>query len=146
MKYLLTLLLISAQSIGMNYKSHTPMTEAEKPPIFFLEKIRMELINQEVDYPKIALAQILLETGDLESDLCWTAYNLFGMKLPRVRPTTAIGKYKGHAVYCSWKSSIADYRLWQKYHQKYYNSYQSYISFIGNRYATDPNYLKKLRI
>ena len=40
-----------------------------------------ELIKQEVKYPKIVLAQSLLETGDYSCNICsMDANNLFGLR------------------------------------------------------------------
>ena len=41
------------------------------------------------------------------------AYNLFGMRLPKARKTTAIGKKRHYAVYKDWISSVEDYKHWQ---------------------------------
>ena len=59
-----------------------------------------------LDYYKIensdvVKAQIWLETGNLSSKFCKENNNLFGMKLPKRRQTTAIGKLDGMAYYPS---------------------------------------------
>lgn len=72
------------------------------------------ILQHEIRNPKRALAQVIQETGWLKSDICLTAKNLFGMKLPRTRETTANGSYKGHARYESYNESVKDYKLWQQ--------------------------------
>ena len=100
-----------------------------------------------LDYYKIensdvVKAQIWLETGNLSSKFCKENNNLFGMKLPKRRQTTAIGKLDGMAYYPSWVHSIADYALWQRYFYKKGN----YYDFLYNHgYAEDPYYIVKLK-
>jgi hypothetical protein len=63
----------------------------------------------------VVKAQIILETGNLTSDILMNGNNLFGMKLPKHRQTRAIREYKNHAGYSSYVHSIEDYKLWQVY-------------------------------
>lgn len=42
-------------------------------------------------------------------------HNLFGMKFPKVRLTSAIGESRGHAKYSSQVSSICDFFYWLQF-------------------------------
>jgi flagellum-specific peptidoglycan hydrolase FlgJ len=107
-----------------------------------LQDIKQMLIDYDIQYPDIVLAQIRLETGNLSSYLCKENKNLFGMKQPRKRETTSIGEHKGFAVYDSYASCIKDYALWQN--SRYQGGdYYSFIQDIG--YAEDPEYITKLQ-
>lgn len=64
-------------------------------------------------FPHIVFKQAIMESG-LVSDIALVNHNIFGMRLPRVRATTAIGSRNGYAVYSSWQSSVDDYALFQK--------------------------------
>ena len=55
------------------------------------------------------------ETGDFKSPVLVENNNLFGMKLPKKRPTTATGENRGHATYNSLTDSIVDFYLWHRY-------------------------------
>lgn len=105
------------------------------------------LVKYEVKYPDIAFAQALLETGNLTSKLCKTQNNLFGMKVPYRRETTAIGKNKnGYAKYSSWHDSVEDYLLFQKFvMRKKDMTKEEYMSYIGKHYASDKKYLIKIK-
>ena len=61
------------------------------------EEIYKELIRQEVKCPDIVMAQILYETGHLESNRFQVQHNLFGMKEAKTRSNLAKGTNRGHA-------------------------------------------------
>lgn len=64
------------------------------------------------DTAKILIAQAAFETGNFASRIFKENNNLFGMKLPRVRQTTATGEKYGHAKFSSLEDSIQDMRLY----------------------------------
>ena len=55
------------------------------------------------------------ETGNYTSAVFEENNNLFGMRLPRKRPTTATGSNLGHAVFNSRLDSIYDLVMWLDY-------------------------------
>ena len=95
-----------------------------------------------IQHKEVVLQQIALETGNLTSDICFENNNLFGMKEPRIRETTAIGTNRGHAMYPTYIDSIKDYFLYQ---QNMYDGgdYYAFLKRIG--YATAPNYTLYLK-
>jgi len=116
--------------------SHPVSFEAVKRA-FELEGI----INQ--DY---ILAQIRLETGNLTSELCLTNNNLCGMKLAKVRKTTATGQNEhGYAIYDNWYDCVVDIGLWQQYYLSKGRDLSNYPAFLASvGYASDPFYLAKV--
>ena len=94
-------------------------------------KIALELegiINQ--DY---VIAQIKHETGHLTSDLCIKSHNLCGMKFPKIRETTAIGKDKNnYAIYNSWYDCVVDIGLWQQYYISKGRDLSNYPAFLAS--------------
>lgn len=110
---------------------------------YSLQDIEKLLINNNIQYHKIVLAQIRLETGNLSSFLCRENKNLFGMKYPKQRETTALGEYLGHAKYETYTDCIIDYAIWQK--NNYIDGcYYSFLDSIG--YAEDSDYISKLKV
>ena len=95
---------------------------------------------------EIVVSQAILETGTFTSNIFNKNNNLFGMKHPRVRPTTSQGSNMGHAVYEHWTCSVKDYKHWYDYmtRNREYDNYMAFLTNIG--YAEDYNYLFKLRI
>lgn len=96
-----------------------------------IEQVERELHRQGIPQAKIVLAQARLETGNFTSQKCKRDHNLFGIK--------HAGKY---AKYKTWKESIVDYK---KRISSRYNGgcYYEFLHRIG--YASDPNYIRKLK-
>jgi len=92
-------------------------------------------------------AQAAHETGNFTSKIFEENNNLFGMKLPAIRKTLAIGENKGHAVYKSIQDCIKDFKLYFDSF-KYISSYSSIELYVKalkrNRYfeADEEQYKK----
>jgi len=96
-----------------------------------------------VQHKEIVMQQIYLETGNLKSIICTENNNLFGMRMPRVRKTTAIGTSRGHAQYTDFVLSILDYAMWQ---ENMYNGEKDYYAFLKSvGYAKCKSYIQKLK-
>jgi cell division protein FtsL len=123
----------------------------------FIPPERAELNKENVDYFMsefgikywyVVRQQILCESANFTSDVCLNGHNLFGMKLPGQRETTAIGEYKEHAKYKHWVYSLYDYKLWQEARFnaipiKVNESYYDYLLKI--KYAESPVYINALK-
>ena len=96
-------------------------------------------------YPKVVLAQARIETGNFTSTIFKENNNLFGMKFPRQRETTAIDINRNHSVYENWKKSVDDYKLWQCNMIHRISSKEEYLSYLGRNYAKDKKYVSRLR-
>lgn len=81
------------------------------------------------DTAQMITAQAAHETGNFTSPIFRLNNNPFGMKLPEVRRTTAIGTYKGHAVYKSIESAVEDYWLYYNA-QKYPFTWKDVETFV----------------
>lgn len=90
-----------------------------------------EIKRQGVKYPKIVLAQSLLETGHYTSDVCKKHNNLFGLM-----------KGDKYHHFSHWKNSITYYK---EHVQSRYNggNYYEFLERIG--YAEDKNYCNILK-
>lgn len=55
------------------------------------------------------------ETGGFKSPLLRRNNNLFGMRFPRKRPTTAIGENGNYSKYATFEDSVTDFYLWMDY-------------------------------
>lgn len=93
---------------------------------------------------RLIYAQARLETGNFTSDIYKEGYNLFGMKLPKVRPTTATGENRGHAVFPSVWHSVYDYFLRQRNFKIDTANWKAYIiETVKSGYAEDKKYAEK---
>jgi uncharacterized FlgJ-related protein len=90
------------------------------------------------------IKQIYLESGHLKSFLCSENNNLTGMKHPRVRETTSLGKKNGYANYKTWVHCVKDIYLWRKENNLLGVSENKLLNILKRKYAEDPNYTKKL--
>ena len=107
-----------------------------------------ELVRLDVKFPDIVLAQTILESGNYSSKVAKQNNNLFGMRMPKVRETTAIGQRYGYARYYNWKDSVKDYKLWQEALLKKYPNMTrgQYKSYINRIYSTGKNYISKINL
>lgn len=146
MKRLLLILCIIFMFDRVGYSPEYKTLTIEKPtPIFYLsmEDINLWIKECRIKYPSIVRAQINLETGYLTSKIFKENKNLFGMRYPFQRETTALGELYNHAFYKDYKESVIDYKIWQSL---YYHKGENYYTFLQRMgYATDEKYLKKLQ-
>ena len=86
----------------------------------------------DIKYPKIVLAQAILETGWFKSSVCRNKHNLFGLTNPRT------GKYY---EFNHWSESVAAYYNKVQYRYKGGN-YLIWLRDIG--YAEDRGYIRAI--
>jgi len=141
------LIFISVQSLNKyiyNYLSLT-INQLNKVEKFSYDNLKEALNKLEVQSPDIILRQAKLESGNFQSKIFKENNNFMGMMQPRVRETTAIGKNRGHAVYENWYECVKDIVLFQKYYQNRIKNSANYYDFLSQIYASDPNYIYKLK-
>ena len=99
-----------------------------------------------IKHHDIVMAQVILESNHLKSNIFKKNNNLIGMKLAKQRYTTAIGKdANGFAIYENWKWCLRDYLIYQN---KYYtNDNEDYYDFLKRMgYCEKDGYVDKLKI
>lgn len=101
-------------------------------PELTIPNLYKEIIRNGILYPKIVLAQAILETGWFRSSVCRNKHNLFGLTNPRT------GKYY---EFNHWTESVRAYYTKVQYKYKGGN-YLLWLDEIG--YAEDPNYLMEI--
>ena len=99
-------------------------------PELTIPSLYKEIIRNGILYPKIVLAQAILETGWFRSSVCRNKHNLFGLTNPRT------GKYY---EFNHWTESVRAYYTKVQYKYKGGN-YLLWLDEIG--YAEDPYYIK----
>ena len=126
----------------LEFQNDSLQLELDKLHTLSWENVEYWIDTLGVDHPEIVKQQVMLETGALTSTICHENNNLFGMKEPRVRETTALGTKRGHAYYGNYIDSIKDYKLWQEYSYDGGN-YYSFLSNVG--YAEATHYISALK-
>ena len=101
-------------------------------PELTIPNLYKEIIRNGILYPKIVLAQAILETGWFHSSVCRNKHNLFGLTNPRT------GKYY---EFNHWTESVQAYYTKVQYKYKGGN-YLLWLEEIG--YAEDLNYVEKV--
>lgn len=115
-----------------------------KDTLEFKDSVLNFIFDLRLDHPYIVYSQAIIESGDFTSNIWKENNNMFGMKMPERRSTLAIGINKGHAVYRNWKECIIDYALFQSSYLRGLTEEEYFIK-IGNSYAEDGSYEKKIR-
>ena len=109
------------------------------------ETLYVEILNAKIKHPEIVWAQAVIESGHFNSKVFNSNHNLFGMKLPRRRSTTATGSNLGYAVYDGWKKSVLDYKMYQKtVFKKKILDKEDYLSYLDSCYAQSVDYSTNL--
>lgn len=99
-------------------------------PELTIPNLLAEIKKNNIKYPKIVLAQAILETGWFKSSVCRNKHNLFGLTNPRT------GKYY---EFNHWTESVKAYYTKVQYRYKGGN-YLLWLKKIG--YAEDPGYIR----
>lgn len=107
----------------------------------FSEEALIDLLRKtNIKYPYIVLAQAKIESGNYTSKVFKENNNLFGMKEPNLRTTTALGTKNNHAYYTSWISSVYDYAMFQNNRMHGVDSESEYYARLSDGYAADSTY------
>ena len=101
-------------------------------PELAIPNLYKEIIRNGILYPKIVLAQAILETGWFRSSVCRNKHNLFGLTNPRT------GKYY---EFNHWTESVQAYYTKVQYKYKGGN-YLLWLDEIG--YSENSNYIKTI--
>lgn len=101
-------------------------------PELTIPNLIAEIKKNNIQYPKIVLAQAILETGWFKSSVCRNKHNLFGLTNPRT------GKYY---EFNHWTESVKAYYTKVQYRYKRGN-YLLWLDKIG--YAEEKTYIRAL--
>lgn len=111
--------------------------------LFSFELFKQYVLDLNLKFPEIVLAQAVLESGNFTSTIWRENNNPFGMKVARSRNTTALGTNRGHAEYKNWRMAVVDYSYLQAVYARKVKTKEGYFEFL-NSYAEDPSYRHKL--
>lgn len=121
------------------------LREADKENEFTPEKLKAYILELNIKYPHIVMAQAEIETGHFTSQIFKENHNLFGMKVATKRPTTNKGEENGHAYYENWKESVVDYAFYSAQYLSDLKTEKDYLQYLSQSYAEDTNYVAKIR-
>ena len=142
MKRLLLTVFLSLITLSKTNQTYEIITQV----ISFSElNVYKQLVKVGIAYPDVVLAQAKIETGNFTSKIFRENHNMFGMKLPYRRQTTAVGENRNHAKYTDWIQSVRDYKLWQDQMIHRAPTKSAYLAYLKRNYAEDKNYIKKIK-
>lgn len=111
---------------------------------FSRDNLKAYILELNIRFPNIVLAQAEIETGHFTSNLFKENNNLFGMKVATKRPTTNKGEERGHAYYDNWRESVLDYGFFSAQYLSDIKTEKQYLDYLKENYAEDPNYVNKI--
>lgn len=114
--------------------------------ILTLENLYKRILKSGIEFPDIAFAQAILESGYFKSKISKSNSNIFGMKMPKKRPTTAKGEKRGFSFYETWHDSVDDYKLYQERILKRGNITRTeYLEKLNRNYSSNSSYSIKIK-
>ena len=108
------------------------VTTQEELPELTIPNLLAEIKKNGIKYPKIVLAQAILETGWFKSSVCRNKHNLFGLTNPRT---------KTYYEFNHWTESVKAYYTKVQYRYSGGN-YLLWLKKIG--YAEDKGYIRAI--
>ena len=101
-----------------------------------IENVAKKIADEQLKFGDITLAQILIESGNLKSQLAVKNNNITAMKVPGHRPSKMNKeKSKEWSYYDSWEDCVEDLRLWQVHvSSKYQGDRLTYLTFLEAYY------------
>lgn len=107
----------------------------------FNEKALISLMNKlNIKHIDIVLKQAKIESSHYKSKVFIENNNLFGMRYPKNRITTATGENLKHATYDTWQESVIDYAIYQSTYLRNYSK-NEYLMYLKNNYAESNSYV-----
>ena len=106
--------------------------EKTKPTELTIENLYAALKKHGIKYPKIVLAQAILETGRFRSRVCNENNNLFGLR-----------HSNGYYVFDHWEESVIAYKNKVQYKHRDNENYYAFLKRIG--YASAKDYIERVR-
>lgn len=123
---------VNAHGVTGSKSQSGRIREAVALPELTIPNLIEEIRRNGIRYPKIVLAQAILETGWFKSSVCRNKHNLFGLTNPRT------GEYY---EFTHWTESVRAYYTKVQYRYKGGN-YLLWLKNIG--YAEDPGYIRAI--
>lgn len=136
---------VAEEVIVENFNEAETVVFINEVDSFSQEKLTEMLVDLNVSFPHIVMAQSILETGYWKSDIFLENHNLFGMKQARRRITTAEGTSRNHAYYNHWRESVYDYAFYQCRYLGTINSEEAYFQYLDASYAEASDYVNTIK-
>ena len=115
----------------------------DKKDEFSEQKLKEYILELNLKYPEVILAQAKLESGNFTSRAFREQNNLFGLHVARQRPTLAKKGRGKLAHYNSWRDSVVDYAFLVADRMRKLKTREAYFRYLDANYDV-PGYSSKL--
>jgi len=115
----------------------------EKRDDFSEQKLKEYILELNLKYPEVILAQAKLESGNFTSRAFREQNNLFGLHVAKQRPTLAKRGRGKLAHYSSWRDSVVDYAFLVADRMRKLHTREAYFAYLDENYDV-AGYSKKL--
>jgi flagellum-specific peptidoglycan hydrolase FlgJ len=136
---------ISLKEVPSLKSKYEKICIAEVQNNFTEEKFINKIKQLNLNYPHIAYAQAMLESGNFTSKIFKENNNMFGMKQARVRINLAKSTQYNHAYFETWEDCLLDFAFHRATYFSKLKTEQDYYNYLGKYYAEDPSYVSKLK-
>lgn len=120
------------EKYGKQHERTREIVDQDGLPELTIPNLLAEIKKNGIKYPKIVLAQAILETGWFKSSVCRHKHNLFGLTNPRT---------KTYYEFNHWTESVKAYMIKVQYRYSGGN-YLLWLKKIG--YAEDKGYIRAI--
>lgn len=153
-QYIYTIILFALLFTSMGFGTAIKLNQAiEKIAVvirtneeqFSKESLKEEIKRMNFKYPDIVYAQAIEETGRFKSAVFKQNNNLFGLKIPNLRPTLAVGENLNHAKFKNWHDSLVEMALWQAQNTNNIYTKEEYFKLLDAIYAEKEGYSTRLK-
>lgn len=145
---LVQMFLFSSKDSKIIYKQST-ITDVKtkyvvKDEKFSEARLKEFILELNLKFPEIVLAQAKLESGNFKSRAFLQQNNLFGLHVAKQRPTLAKKGSGLLAKYNTWKESVIDYAFLVADRLRKIDSQEEYLAYLDKNYDI-PGYSDKLK-
>jgi len=121
------------------------LKEADKQNEFSREKLKAYILELNIKYPEVVLAQAELESGNFTSPIFKENNNMFGMRVATKRPTTNKGEENGFAYYDNWRECVVDYAFYSAQYLSDIKTKDELFDYLAQTYAGDSTYTTRIK-
>lgn len=121
------------------------LKEAAQDNAFSREKLKAYILELNIRYPEVVLAQAELESGNFTSPIFKENNNMFGMRVATKRPTTNKGEENGFAYYDNWRECVVDYAFYSAQYLSDIKTKDELFDYLAQTYAGDTTYTTRLK-
>jgi len=130
-----------------NFLKTVDTNEDLQEKTFSLQTFYDELKKENIAFPKIIVAQAILESDSFKYEKAIKRNNFVGMHVPAQRYFFGNNhfEYGSYATYDSWMLGVKDIKSWQMQNTALIRTKEAYYDILQKIFAKDPKYKIKIK-